>query len=1238
MLRALAEKRAALVSQLIPLAPGAAAELALPSDVAAQLSALAPQAVEVSGEWTGTLEQFIEDDFEHQTSRIHWQLRTAEGKYELYSSTAPREAVGASVSVRGLRSGTRIAVAGISVNNEASAAQCAATTGDQKVAVVLVNMPTKTLDSSVTKAAMQQMFFGAASGATADTVNSYWKEASYGKVSSVQGDVFGPFTLAQDYSCDQTDALTTAAVKAADGAADFTQYSRVVVVFKGPCNWSGLASLGCTTIDSPSKGTLPYSVVWLPSATANVAAHELGHNLGMQHASSDDYGVIPLGPPAQPGVLGDYGDPFDVMASSYTVNGEVIMGHYSAPHKVQLNWLASGEYLQTTTSGTFTLAPIEGNSGVRGLRIQREAGTDSWLWAEFRQETGTDSKLPLLRAFSNIVPTGSTVNVFDGALIHYEDPAYPSARARLLDFNPSSIPNKFGDAALAVGKSWSDPYSPLTLNVNRKDSNGLNLTVTYDEPCAQVKLDGSITASGGSGTLTVTAPSTCSWTASTTNSWIKLSGSTSRTGNAVIPVTIDANSGDQRLGSITVARQTTTFYQPGPGPSVLSVSPSVATGTSNLFTFQFSDSKGNADIKTVILSLGACEVRALLPDANPLYLRTGNTLNQLLFTPGNKLSNSACTIYADGGSVTANGNQLTITLRVEVPASSSPLAVSAQALDGNNVGSSQVRVGTWSTSSCTYSVTPGARVFSANGGSAFIVVATQNGCSWSVLGAPSWVTFGTGTTGSGGGQIGYQVSANATDLLRTATFTVAGVPYTVEQGSSSSILLPYSGSLAHLATGGDWTSVVTLVNTGAALSQARLDFFGDDGSSLAAVLNNPPAPSAQRPLLANSIARPLNSKSMLILDVTGGEALATGSGRLSTGAGIGGAAIFRYKPSGQEAVVPLETRDADSYLLAFDNTGGITTGLAISNIANAAATVTVVVKDDKGVEKTGGTIQLKAFGHMSDMLPTLFPSTANIRGTVEFRKPAGGRISVLGIRAAGSAITTIPVLANVTAGTGSLAHVAVGGDWQTTFTLVNTGTAAASAMLDFYDDNGAPLTLPLTYVQTGATKSGSAITETLAPGESRVISAGGGPLVVGSAQLITAGAIGGFAVFRYIPSSQEAVVPLETRNPASFFLGFDNTGSVSTGFALASVAGNAANVQVVIRNEAGATVDSGTIQLKGLGHTSFMLPTQYPKAAGLRGTVELITPAGAQISIVGLRASTNTSGAFAITTIPLLTN
>lgn len=71
----------------------------------------------------------------------------------------------------------------------------------------------------------------------------------------------------------------------------------------------------------------------------------------------------------------------------------------------------------------------------------------------------------------------------------------------------------------------------------------------------------------------------------------------------------------------------------------------------------------------------------------------------------------------------------------------------------------------------------------------------------------------------------------------------------------------------------------------------------------------------------------------------------------------GGFGIFTYTPSGQAAVVPLEARNASSYVLAFDNTADLATGLAIANLASSQASVGVVIRDDTGQNiGTGATL------------------------------------------------------------------------------------------------------------------------------------------------------------------------------------------------------------------------------------------------------------------------------------------
>jgi hypothetical protein len=119
-----------------------------------------------------------------------------------------------------------------------------------------------------------------------------------------------------------------------------------------------------------------------------------------------------------------------------------------------------------------------------------------------------------------------------------------------------------------------------------------------------------------------------------------------------------------------------------------------------------------------------------------------------------------------------------------------------------------------------------------------------------------------------------------------------------------------------------------------------------------------------------------------------------------------------------------------------------------------------------------------------------------VRGTVEFDTPSGGRISVLGLRAnaipnsSGFAITSLPLLAQVGTGGGSIAHFASGGGWQTTFTLVNTGTAAATATVNFYGDNGQAASLPLSFPRTSAISTASSVSQNLPAGGSLIVVVG----------------------------------------------------------------------------------------------------------------------------------------------------
>jgi hypothetical protein len=59
---------------------------------------------------------------------------------------------------------------------------------------------------------------------------------------------------------------------------------------------------------------------------------------------------------------------------------------------------------------------------------------------------------------------------------------------------------------------------------------------------------------------------------------------------------------------------------------------------------------------------------------------------------------------------------------------------------------------------------------------------------------------------------------------------------------------------------------------------------------------------------------------------------------LATGA-VDGFAIFHLIPGAQEAVIPLEIRNASSYLLVFDNTNNVALSVAVANVSVQAANI-----------------------------------------------------------------------------------------------------------------------------------------------------------------------------------------------------------------------------------------------------------------------------------------------------------
>jgi hypothetical protein len=298
-----------------------------------------------------------------------------------------------------------------------------------------------------------------------------------------------------------------------------------------------------------------------------------------------------------------------------------------------------------------------------------------------------------------------------------------------------------------------------------------------------------------------------------------------------------------------------------------------------------------------------------------------------------------------------------------------------------------------------------------------------------------------------------------------------------------------------------------------------------------------------------------------------------------------------------------------------------------------------------GASGTGGQITFAATVSLNQGAGwlTVTPSNATTPATLTVTAngaslTAGTYTGQITLSSPGVTSQTVNVTLNVGSGgggftnSGSMAQVASAGlaatgNWTTTFTMVNNGTGTTQVHMNFFDDNGNPLALPLIFPQSSPTPGAPAASfdHTLNAGQLLIVQTTGPTtqaVQTGWAQLLYNGNVGAYAVFGQSvsgASTQEAVVPLETRTTGSFVIPFDSTAGYATGVAVANISTQAANIPVIIRDDNGNVLQSTTLALAAHGHTSFALASRYSITAQGRGTLEFQTPAGGQISVLGLR-------------------
>ena len=267
-------------------------------------------------------------------------------------------------------------------------------------------------------------------------------------------------------------------------------------------------------------------------------------------------------------------------------------------------------------------------------------------------------------------------------------------------------------------------------------------------------------AAGGSGSIAVATAPGCTWTATTSVSWLTLSTAAGE-GPGEVSFTVAANVGAERSGTATIAGQTFTVTQdraatppppspppptpPPPGPTP----PPACSFTVSPASAAVPAAGGSGTI--AVTAAAGCAWQAV-SQATWIQIVSGSTGSgngQVVYAV--TLSTGAARV----GTVTIAGQTFTV-----------------------NQAAAPVPV---PTPTCTFTVKPLTLEVSEGERSDKLQVETAAGCAWTATSNASWIKIQSGATGSGTGEVALLIEENKAAQQRVGTLTVAGQTVTITQ-------------------------------------------------------------------------------------------------------------------------------------------------------------------------------------------------------------------------------------------------------------------------------------------------------------------------------------------------------------------------------------------------------------------------------------------------------------------------
>jgi hypothetical protein len=278
---------------------------------------------------------------------------------------------------------------------------------------------------------------------------------------------------------------------------------------------------------------------------------------------------------------------------------------------------------------------------------------------------------------------------------------------------------------------------------------GHRVTVRQGDGCTVAIAPASVTmsASGGSASVSVTTAANCSWSARSEATWIAITGGAPGRGPGSVSFSVAQSEGPQRSATVTVGEQAFTVTQAsgcrfGVNPESYSIG-----------------SAGGSSTVAVTATSSACAWSAA---SNASWITLG-------------------------GRTSSNGNG---TVPFTVAATTGPARSGTLTIAGRTFAVNQG-------SGCSYSITPTSDTIPSGGGSGTVTVNTTAGCAWAATSSVQWVSITTGQSGTGPGSVTFAVDDTRSSLPRSTTLGIAGQRFTITQRGApcSYVLNPSSAQL-----------------------------------------------------------------------------------------------------------------------------------------------------------------------------------------------------------------------------------------------------------------------------------------------------------------------------------------------------------------------------------------------------------------------------------------------------------